>query len=259
MRPWWIGSPVLDPIHQAKESFLVLLEIAVDSVTGLDNAVRGGAQRIELCAALDIGGLTPTAGLMAVASQTPLPVYAMIRPRAGRFVFDDREEAVMLADIQAVRQVGLAGVVLGANLADGRLDALLLARLVAASEGLGVTLHRAFDLTPDLDRALEQAVELGFERILSSGGHPKAMEGAETLKRLVDKAGNRLIVMPGSGIRAGNVREIVAQTGAREVHASGREPLTVSPDPKSLAFGFQTASAMETAESAVRALRDALI
>jgi copper homeostasis protein len=237
----------------------VLLEIAVDSVTGLDNAVRGGAHRIELCAALDIGGLTPTAGLMALAAKAPVPVYAMIRPRAGNFVFDAREEAVMLADILAVRQAGLAGVVLGASQADGRLDSALLSRLIACAEGMGATLHRAFDLVPDMDRALDQAVELGFERILSSGGEPKALDGAATLKRMVERAGDRLSVMPGSGIRAGNVGEIVAKTGAREVHASGREPLAATPNAKSLAFGFQTASAMETDETAVRTLRDALV
>ncbi len=237
---------------------MTLLEIAVDSVTGLDNAVRGGARRIELCAALDIGGLTPTIGLMAVAAEAPVPVYAMIRPRAGGFVFDAREEDVMLAEIQAVRAMGLAGVVLGASLADGRLDEALLARLISATEGLGVTLHRAFDLVPDRDAALEQAVELGFERILSSGGQPKALDGADALKRMVERAGDRLVVMPGSGIRAGNVREILARTGAREVHASGREALAVTPDAKSLAFGFQTATAMETDEVAVRKLKEAL-
>jgi len=237
---------------------MTLLEIAVDSITGLDNAVRGGAQRIELCAALDIGGLTPTIGLMAVAAEAPVPVYAMIRPRAGHFVFDAREEEVMLADIQAARSVGLAGVVVGASLTDNRLDTEMLARLIAVAEDLGVTLHRAFDLVPDMDAALEQAVELGFERILSSGGQPKAMDGADVLKRLVEKAGDRLSVMPGSGIRAGNVREIVARSGAREVHASGREALAVTPDAQSLAFGFQTVSAMETAETAVRELREAL-
>ena len=187
---------------------MTLLEIAVDSVTGLDNAVRGGAQRIELCAALDIGGLTPTLGLMAVAAEAPVPVYAMIRPRAGGFVFDEREEEVMLADIQAVHGVGLAGIVIGASLGDGRLDQALLARLIAAADGLGVTLHRAFDLVPDRDAALEQAVDLGFERILSSGGQPKALDGVGALKRMVERAGERLVVMPGSGIRAGNVREI---------------------------------------------------
>jgi copper homeostasis protein len=237
---------------------MTLLEIAVDSVTGLDTAVRGGAQRIELCSALDIGGLTPTVGLMAVAAEAPVPVYAMIRPRAGGFVFDAREEEVMLADIQAVRAMGLAGVVFGASQADGGLDTALLARLMSATEGLGCTLHRAFDLVPDRDAALEQAVELGFDRILSSGGQPKAMDGADALKRMVERAGDRLIVMPGSGIRAGNVREILARTGAREVHASGREALAVTPDAKSLAFGFQSATAMETDEGAVRKLKEAL-
>jgi copper homeostasis protein len=237
---------------------MTLLEIAVDSVTGLDTAVRGGAQRIELCSALDIGGLTPTVGLMAVAAEAPVPVYAMIRPRAGGFVFDAREEEVMLADIQAVRAMGLAGVVFGASQADGGLDTALLARLMSVTEGLGCTLHRAFDLVPDRDAALEQAVELGFDRILSSGGQPKAMDGADALKRMVERAGDRLIVMPGSGIRAGNVREILARTGAREVHASGREALAVTPDAKSLAFGFQSATAMETDEGAVRKLKEAL-
>lgn len=235
-----------------------LLEIAVDSVVGLDNALKGGAQRIELCAALDIGGLTPTWGLMALAAKAPVPVYAMIRPRAGSFVFDEVEEAVMTADIMAAREVGLAGVVIGASHPDGTLDQPMLSRLIGHAKGLGVTLHRAFDLAPDRDAALEQAIELGFERILTSGGVPKAVDGLETLRRTVEKAGDRLIVMPGSGIRAGNVLEILAATGAREVHASGREPLAEKPDAKSLSFGFQTANALETDEAAVRQMRDLL-
>jgi len=235
-----------------------LLEIAVDSVVGLDNAVKGGAQRIELCSALDIGGLTPSWGLMALAAKAPMPVYAMIRPRPGTFVFDEVEEAVMTADIMAAREVGLAGVVLGASRPDGTLNGVMLARLIGRAKGLGVTLHRAFDLAPDADAALEQAVELGFERILSSGGQPKAMDGAESLKRMVDRAGDRIIIMPGSGIRSGNVLEILARTGAREVHASGREPVAQAPDAKSVAFGFQTATALETDEAAVRKMRDLL-
>ena len=235
-----------------------LLEICVDSVTGLDNALRGGAQRIELCAALDIGGLTPTWGLMALASKAPVPVYAMIRPRAGSFVFDEVEEAVMTADIMAAREVGLAGVVIGANNQDGTLDVPMLSRLIGHAKGLGVTLHRAFDLVPDHDAALEQAVEIGFERILTSGGVPKAMDGLETIARMVEKAGDRLIVMPGSGIRPTNVLEIIARTGAKEVHGSGRQPLATTPDAKSLAFSFQTANAMETDVVTVRKMRDLL-
>jgi copper homeostasis protein len=235
-----------------------LLEIAVDSVAGLDNALKGGAQRIELCAALEIGGLTPSWGLMALASKAPVPVYAMIRPRAGNFVFDEVEEAVMTADIMAAREIGLAGVVLGASNPDGTLDAPLLSRLIGYAKDLGVTLHRAFDLVPDHDAALQQAIDLGFERILTSGGVPRAMDGVETIRRLGDKAGDRLIVMPGSGIRAGNVLEILARTGAREIHASGREPLPAAPDAKSLAFGFATTHALETDQAAVRAMRDLL-
>jgi copper homeostasis protein len=235
-----------------------LLEIAVDSVTGLDNALKGGAQRIELCAALDIGGLTPTWGLMALAAKAPVPVYAMIRPRAGSFVFDEVEEAVMTADIMAAREVGLAGVVIGASNTDGTLDAPMLSRLIGHAKGLGVTLHRAFDLVPDRDAALEQAVQLGFERILTSGGTPKAMDGLDAIRRTVEKAGDRLIVMPGSGIRAGNVLEILAKTGAKEVHASGREPSSEKPDDKCLSFGFQAADALETDEAAVRKMRDVL-
>ena len=235
-----------------------LLEICVDSVTGLDNALRGGAQRIELCAALDIGGLTPTWGLMALASKAPVPVYAMIRPRAGSFVFDEVEEAVMTADIMAAREVGLAGVVIGANNQDGTLDVPMLTRLMGHAKGLGVTLHRAFDLVPEADAALEQAVEIGFERILTSGCVPKAMDGIETIARMVEKAGDRLIIMPGSGIRPGNVLEIIARTGAKEVHGSGRGPLAHAPDAKSLAFSFQTADAMETDVVTVRKMRDLL-
>jgi len=235
-----------------------LLEIAIDSVTGLDNALKGGAQRIELCAALDIGGLTPSWGLMALAAKAPVPVYAMIRPRGGSFVFDEVEEAVMTADIMAAREIGLAGVVIGASHPDGTLDGPMLSRLIGYAKGLGVTLHRAFDLVPDRDAALEQAVELGFERILTSGGAPKAMDGLEALRRTVEKAGDRLIVMPGSGIRAGNVLDILARTGAKEVHASGREPVAAETDAQCLSFGFQTATALETDEAAVRRMRDLL-
>ena len=235
-----------------------LLEIAVDSVTGLDNALKGGAQRIELCAALDIGGLTPTWGLMALAAKAPVPVYAMIRPRAGSFVFDEVEEAVMTADIMAAREVGLAGVVIGASQPGGALDAPMLARLIGYAEGLGVTLHRAFDVAPDRDAALETAIELGFERILTSGGTPKAMDGVEAIRQTVEKAGDRVIVMPGSGIRAGNVLQILSRTGAKEIHASGREPLAQAADAKCLAFGFQSANALETDEVAVRMMRDLL-
>src|SRR5690606_28852103 len=128
----------------------ILLEVCVADAESLDAAITGGADRIELCSALEVGGLTPSPGLMRLAAAAPLPVYAMIRPRSGVFAFGSRETQIMLDDIATVREAGLAGVVLGASWPDGRLDADLLAKFTQASAGLGKTLHRAFDLVPDL-------------------------------------------------------------------------------------------------------------
>ncbi len=145
-----------------------LLEVCVGDPESLIAAIEGGADRIELCSALELGGLTPTPGLMALAARAPVPVYAMVRPRGGDFVFSSSEREAMRADIAGVRAAGLAGVVLGAS-PDGTLDGETLADLVQASAGLGTTLHRAFDLVPDIGDAVETAVALGFERILTSG------------------------------------------------------------------------------------------
>ncbi len=199
-----------------------LLEVCVDDAAGLAAALAGGADRIELCAALDCGGLTPTRDLMARAAAAPVPVYAMIRPRCGDFVFDRAEFAQMRRDIDAARAAGLAGVVLGASRTDGRLDADGLADLVAASAGLGRTLHRAFDVVPDPAGAVDTAVALGFERILTSGGQPSAIEGLEGLLAAQARAAGRIGVMPGAGITAATVGPILARLRPREVHASCR-------------------------------------
>ena len=192
----------------------------MDDLAGLEAAIAGGADRIELCAALDLGGLCPSAGLLAAATRSPVPVYVMIRPRVGDFVFSKSDIDAMLRDVDAVRSAGLAGVVLGASLADGSLDVETLERLCRASAGLGKTLHRAVDLCPDLVAAVDIAVQLGFDRILSSGGAPKAIEGLETLKAMNRAAAEKLSIMPGSGVTAENATQIVAMTGARELHAS---------------------------------------
>ena len=156
----------------------ILLEVCVDSAEGLAAAIGGGADRIELCSSLELGGLTPSFGLMRFAARQPLPVYAMIRPRAGDFVFDANELAIMRDDIAMARESGLAGVVLGASRSDGRLDADMLAELVGHSYGMGLTLHRAFDCAgPDFGDALDLAIGLGFERILTSGGAASAVGG----------------------------------------------------------------------------------
>ncbi|TCL75471.1 copper homeostasis protein CutC [Rhizobium sp. BK251] len=235
----------------------VLLEVCVDSPQGLVAAIAGGAGRIELCSALELGGLTPVAGLMKAAAAAPIPIYAMIRPHAGPFIFDAADEEAMLADIDAVRAFGLAGVVIGANRPDGTLDMPLIRRLKAHANGLGATLHRAFDLVPDPDTALEQAVELGCERILTSGCVPKAIDGLETLKRISARAAGRISIMPGSGIRPGNVAEILRATGATEVHGSCSSPVA-SQDPRAASFGFEPPISNRTDISVVRQMRQAI-
>jgi copper homeostasis protein len=148
---------------------MTLLEICVDTAAGLRTASASGADRIELCSALELGGLTPTSGLLALAAEMGVSARVMIRPRAGDFVFTTDDLDMMRADIAAARAHGLEGVVLGANRPDGALDLDMLGTLVEASQGLRKTLHRAFDLVPDIAEAVEQAVALGFDTILTSG------------------------------------------------------------------------------------------
>jgi copper homeostasis protein len=235
----------------------VLLEVCVDSPKGLAAAIEGGANRIELCSALELGGLTPVAGLMKIAAAAPIPVYAMIRPHAGAFIFDAADEIAMMADIDAVRTFGLAGVVIGANRVDGTLDMPLIHRLKAHAAGLGSTLHRAFDLVPDADVALEQAVELGCERILTSGCTPKAMDGLDTLRRISAKAAGRISIMPGSGVRPSNAAEILKVTRASEIHGSCSSP-AASIDPRAVSFGFEAASTNQTDAAVVRQMRQVI-
>jgi copper homeostasis protein len=235
----------------------VLLEVCVDSAEGLAAAVEGGADRIELCSALDVGGLTPSRGFMALAAKVPVPVYAMIRPRAGSFVFGTADIEVMMSDIDAARESGLAGVVLGASRTDGMLDIDLLKLLAERTGEMGRTLHRAFDLVPDPVEALDQAIELGFERILTSGLSVKAADGLAVLRDLVGQAQGRISMMAGSGIGPANVAAIVAETSVSEVHASCRLPVTV-PDETLARFGFAAREEYRTSADVVRQMRQAL-
>jgi len=198
----------------------ILLEVCVDDAQGLAAAMEGGADRIELCSALAVGGLTPSPGLMALAGPPPVPVYAMIRPRPGDFVYGGADLDVMRRDIDAARNAGLAGVVLGASLADGRLDARMLTKLAGHAAGMGLTLHRAFDLVPDFAEAIEIAVELGFERILTSGGARTAPEAVDTLARLVELAAGRVSIMPGSGVSLSSIDALLPRLAVTEVHSS---------------------------------------
>ena len=235
----------------------VLLEVCVDSADGLAAAVEGGADRIELCSALELGGLTPSPGLMAVAAKAAVPVYAMIRPRAGNFVFSQTGIDLMRHDIDAARAAGLAGVVLGISLENGALDAAGLKKLTRHASGLGTTLHRAIDLVPDLLEAVDTAIGLKFERILSSGGKKTALEGMDGLAAMLERAAGRIAVMPGSGVKAENAQALLARLDVSEAHGSCSVEVAES-DARALAFGFSAATRRVTSAAQVAALRAAL-
>jgi copper homeostasis protein len=204
----------------------ILLEVCVDNVGGLAAAVAGGADRIELCGALELGGLTPAPELMQLGLACPLPVVARIRPRAGDFLYEAVEAQLMLNDIDAVAAAGLPAVSLGASRQDGQLDHVLLERLLrrARDHGLSATLHRAFDVSPDLAQATRLAIDLGFERILTSGGAPAAVQGIQGLLHCFDAAAGRITVMPGAGIHAANVGRLREHLPLAAVHASCSVP-----------------------------------
>lgn len=227
----------------------------MDDALGLAEAVAGGADRVELCSALAVGGLTPSVGLMKIAAGCGVACYPMIRPRGGDFVYSSAEVAVMKADIQAARGLGLTGVVLGASMPDGRLDLGVLAVLVAEAEGLDLTFHRAIDLCPDAEEAVEQAVALGFRRILSSGGARTAVEGIERLALMMRVARARLVVMPGSDVSVDTLPVLWALP-LIEVHASCAVDLPVGG--KALEFGFQTVADKRTDRKKVAELKAAL-
>jgi copper homeostasis protein len=198
----------------------MLLEVCVDAIEGAWAAARGGAGRIELCSALSEGGLTPSAGLMRAAAKLPVPVYAMIRPRAGHFRFSEAEEEIMASDIKLAKDFGLAGVVLGAQHGDHTLDRDMLARLSDRAAGLGRTLHRVIDVVPDPFAALETAIDLGFERVLTSGGQATAEAGQAVIREMATAAIGRISVMPGAGVTPENLTKIIQRAAIHEIHAS---------------------------------------
>jgi copper homeostasis protein len=234
-----------------------LLEVCVDGIEDARLAAASGADRLELTAALSEGGLTPSIAVMEAAAALPLPVCAMIRPRGGDFRYTTAEAAIMVRDIETARTAGLAGVVLGATAADDTLDEPLLVELIAAAAPLPVTLHRAFDLTPDPLAALETAIRLGFARILTSGQASRAPDGARLLAPLIARAGDRLVVMPGAGITPDNVADLIRSTSATEIHASCAAPAPAVG--RAAAFGFEpVAGRRRTNRAVIDALRAAM-
>ncbi len=199
----------------------VCVEVAIDAVAGATAAAVAGAGRLELCHDLDAGGLTPSLGLFdAVRAAVRLPVFVMIRPRPGDFLFDQGELAVMLRDVAHLRAAGADGVVTGALRADGAIDADAMGALLAAAGHLPVTCHRAFDLCADAATTLDALASLGVARVLTSGQAANALAGAAVIRACVQRADGRLVVMAGGGVRDHNVRELLDRTGVREVHLS---------------------------------------
>jgi len=197
-----------------------LLEITVESVDTALAAERGGADRIELCAELIHGGVTPSvATLRKVHEELEIPVFAIIRPRKGNFVYSDAEFAAMLRAVSAARDLALDGVALGVLREDNAVDIERTRELVEAARPLEVTFHRAFDHTPDMLSALEDVIQAGATRILTSGGANGAPEGVATLRNLVAAAGGRITVMPGAGLHSANIAQIAADTRAKEFHS----------------------------------------
>jgi copper homeostasis protein len=203
----------------------VQLEVCANSVVSALAAQNGGAVRVELCENLSEGGTTPSYGEILIArKQLHIKLYVLIRPRGGDFLYSDIEYNIMLEDVKHCIQAGCDGIVIGILKPDGTVDKERCSKLVrmAKTMGVGVTFHRAFDMCADMDQALEDIIEMGCERILTSGGKSTAMEGFRVITNLVKKAGSRIIIMPGSGINAHNVVDLVRFTGVTEVHSSAR-------------------------------------
>jgi copper homeostasis protein len=198
----------------------VLVEACVDSIESALAAMRGGAQRLELCANLDVGGTTPTTALIEEArDRTGLPVMVMVRPRGGSYVHTDEEVDRMRRDIDAARRANAAGVVFGLLRPDDHVDAERTRVLVEHAAGMPATFHMAFDKTPDRGEALQTLIDAGVSRVLTSGGAPTALDGAAALAELVALAGNRIVILAGKKVRGDTVSELVRRSGVREVHA----------------------------------------
>ena len=206
----------------------IVLEVCVDSVASAVASEEGGAQRIELCSNLAEGGVTPSAGLIAmVRKRIAIPLHVLIRPRAGSFCYTRDEFEVMKRDIALAKQVGADCIVCGILDRERRVDVARMREIIALARPLSITFHRAFDASHDLRAALEDVVATGADRILTSGGAQTAETGADTIANLMKVSAGRIGIIACGTIRAGNVASIIEKTGVREVHA---ELSTRAPD-----------------------------
>lgn len=197
------------------------IEICVDTVQSALAAEAGGAKRIELCNSLTEGGTTPSTGLIAVVRESvSIDVHVLIRPRRGDFLFSKLEFEAMKKDIAIAKQLGANGIVIGMLKRDGHIDIKKMQELIDCAYPLSITFHRAFDLTPDPIKSLDDLLHLKIDRLLTSGQQQTALLGVDLIRELVIKAGKEIIIMPGGGIDANNIQEIIRTTGAVEFHTS---------------------------------------
>ncbi|MDR1201033.1 MAG: copper homeostasis protein CutC, partial [Tannerellaceae bacterium] len=204
-----------------------IIEICANSAQSCVEAEAGGAKRVELCAAIPEGGTTPSYGEIktAQALTSTIGIHIIIRPRGGDFLYTSAEIQSMLYDIEMAKQLKVQGVVFGCLTKEGDVDVKLLNQLVTVAKPLSVTFHRAFDVCRDPFVALEQLIDAGCDRILTSGQQPDAVKGIPLIAELVKRAGQRIIIMPGCGVRENNIARIEAETGAKEFHTSARSIL----------------------------------
>ena len=207
-----------------KNKPLIALEICTDSVLSSVEAQRAGAVRVELCAALFEGGLTPSAGLISLTrQQISIGLHVLIRPRGGDFCYSDLEFEIMLRDIALAKEAGCDAVVIGILNADGTIDTERTAILITAARPMSVTFHRAFDMVPEPFIALQELINLGIDRLLTSGQEKSVLEGSELIAQLVQQAAGKIVIMPGGGITERNIARISRETGAPEFHLSARK------------------------------------
>lgn len=205
----------------------IKIEVCANSLESALNAQKGGADRVELCSNLYEGGTTPSAGEISLARELlQIDLNVLIRPRGGDFLYSKNEIEIIKRDIVNCKNIGVDGVVIGFLKPDGSIDIELTQEITDLARPMTVTFHRAFDMCKNPEEALEELIEIGVDRALTSGAENKAIQGAELLNKLVKQASNRIIIMPGSGIRASNISELIQKTGAVEFHVSERQSIS---------------------------------
>jgi copper homeostasis protein len=242
-----------------------VIEICIDAVDSAIAAQNGGAQRVELCSNLLEGGVTPSAGLITIVrKKISIGLQVIIRPRGGDFCYNNDEFQTMKQDIVTAKSCGADGIVIGLLNEDGSIDIARTKELIELSAPLPVTFHRAFDVATDLPKALEDVITTGAKRVLTSGGQPSALEGAETLAQLVRQSAGRIIILAAGSIKGSNARQIVEKTAVQEVHAGLRTVISgrmkqsnknISPG----ATGMDESQRFVVLEKSVRELKQALI